>query len=176
MKMKSETDLYLSWSELSERFFYHIFHQHKLIKNMSLNKVLLFSASGLASFTATAQNPWVCFHALFFRILSYFFICCLSIFLLLSLSHAFFTILSILHAPLSPSPRLPPLSHSSHYPVYCKANGYCHVPGLPDSCTSDSDCRTPWYQSSYCQTGGTCHLEPPPKCKVDSDCKPNPTT
>lgn len=32
--------------------------------------------------------------------------------------------------------------------------------------------RTPWYQSSYCQTGGTCHLEPPPKCKVDSDCNP----
>ena len=62
-----------------------------------------------------------------------------------------------------------------HYPVYCKTNGFCHVPGLPNSCTDDSECRTPWYDS-YCQTGGTCHLEPPPKCKVDSDCYPKNAT
>ena len=59
----------------------------------------------------------------------------------------------------------------SHYPVYCKANGFCHVPGLPDSCTRNSECQTPWY-NSYCQSGGSCHLLPPPKCKVDSDCNP----
>ena len=63
-------------------------------------------------------------------------------------------------------------AQSPHYPVYCKPNGYCHVPGLPDSCTSDADCETPWYPSSYCQSGGTCHLEPPPKCKSDADCVP----
>ena len=63
-------------------------------------------------------------------------------------------------------------AQSPHYPVYCKANGYCHVPGLPDSCTSDADCQTPWYPSSYCQSGGTCHLEPPPKCTTDADCVP----
>jgi len=59
-----------------------------------------------------------------------------------------------------------------HYPVYCKANGFCHVPPQPTSCTDDAECRTPWYRSSYCQSGGTCHLELPPKCKTDSDCNP----
>ena len=63
-------------------------------------------------------------------------------------------------------------AQNPHYPVYCKANGYCHVPGLPDSCTSDYECQTPWYPSSYCQSGGSCHLEPPPKCTKDSDCNP----
>ena len=58
------------------------------------------------------------------------------------------------------------------YPVYCKTNGYCHVPGLPTSCTNNKECQTPWYPSSYCQSGGSCHLEPPPKCTKDSDCNP----
>jgi hypothetical protein len=60
-----------------------------------------------------------------------------------------------------------------HYPIYCKANGFCHVPPLPDSCTSNYQCQTPWYPGSYCQSGGTCHLENPPKCTKDSDCTPN---
>ena len=58
-----------------------------------------------------------------------------------------------------------------HFPVYCQDNGFCHVPGLPDSCTETAQCQTPWYPDSYCQTGGTCHLEPPPKCKTDADCQ-----
>lgn len=62
------------------------------------------------------------------------------------------------------------------YPVYCKTNGYCHVPGLPTSCTNNKECQTPWYPSSYCQSGGSCHLEPPPKCKKDSDCNPKSLT
>ena len=68
----------------------------------------------------------------------------------------------------------PAIAQNPHYPVYCKPNHYCHVPGLPDSCTSDADCQTPWY-NSYCQTGGTCHLEQPPKCNNDTDCYPKGT-
>ncbi len=58
-----------------------------------------------------------------------------------------------------------------HFPVYCGDNGYCHAPPLPYDCTADKECQTPWYPDSYCQTGGTCHLEPPPKCKTDADCQ-----
>ena len=58
-----------------------------------------------------------------------------------------------------------------HFPVYCQGNGYCHVPALPDSCSTDMQCVTPWY-NSYCQSSGTCHLELPPKCKTDADCAP----
>jgi hypothetical protein len=43
-------------------------------------------------------------------------------------------------------------AQSPHFPVFCQADGFCHVPGLPTECTSDSDCRTPWYDS-YCQSG-----------------------
>jgi hypothetical protein len=44
-----------------------------------------------------------------------------------------------------------------HFPIYCKANGFCHVPGLPDSCNTDNDCKTPWYDS-YCQSGAWASL------------------
>jgi hypothetical protein len=54
---------------------------------------------------------------------------------------------------------------------YCKANGYCHVPPQPDTCTEDSQCRSPWYPTSYCQHQGSCHMELPPRCLYDSDCK-----
>ena len=69
------------------------------------------------------------------------------------------------------------LSSFSFYPLYAFAYFHvayfqCHVPGLPTSCTTDYQCQTPWYPSSYCQSGGSCHLEPPPQCKVDSDCNP----
>lgn len=59
---------------------------------------------------------------------------------------------------------------AQHYPIYCKSNGYCHVPPLPDSCTNDADCQTAWY-NSYCQSSGVCHAELPPKCKTDADCQ-----
>ena len=62
-------------------------------------------------------------------------------------------------------------AQNPHYPIYCKSNGHCHVPGLPDHCSTDNDCVTPWY-NSYCQSGGQCHLLPPPTCKTDADCKP----
>lgn len=68
------------------------------------------------------------------------------------------------------------LANAQHYPIYCKSNGYCHVPPLPDTCTNDSQCKTPWYDS-YCvinhgAVSGTCHLELPPKCTTDADCQP----
>ena len=63
---------------------------------------------------------------------------------------------------------------------YCKSNHYCHVPPQPTSCTTDTQCRTSWYPSSYCQGNlthaGSCHMELPPRCQKDSDCDGNITT
>ena len=58
---------------------------------------------------------------------------------------------------------------------YCKSNHYCHVPPQPIHCTTDAQCRSSWYPSSYCQNPdkmGTCHLNMPPRCEQDSDCLP----
>ena len=144
---------------------------------MSLTKVLLFSASGLASTVVFAQvgftlfldsNNSCCYwHVLTSRYfyLIIFFLSYLPYRHLLYLILVIFLIIFIIDPTVS-------FSQNPHYPVYCKKNGYCHVPGLPDSCTNDHQCQTPWYPSSYCQSGGSCHLEPPPQCKTDADCNP----
>merc|ERR1711959_37405 len=60
--------------------------------------------------------------------------------------------------------------------VYCKDNGFCHVPPLPAQCTKNSDCVTPWY-SSWCMNDASKHAPYvckemlPPKCKTDKDCE-----
>merc|ERR1712159_160524 len=66
--------------------------------------------------------------------------------------------------------------------VYCnkdptkKPPYYCHAPPLPTSCTKNSDCVTPWY-NSWCMNDASkhapyvCKEELPPKCNVDKDCQ-----
>merc|ERR1711939_1136459 len=57
------------------------------------------------------------------------------------------------------------MNDPSKHPPY-----YCHVPPLPTSCTKDSECKSPWYDS-WCQNKHNCKEVLPPTCTTDKDCQ-----